>query len=180
MQGLRRPGPPERASFLINAHLSKLAYNSSSAGSSFKRNVHLSCRTLLLLRLGCKRCGHHGSEHRKLTSVDNLIREEVEKAASNKCTHLIPVSEIPHSPVFGPHDPIPIPYESTTHNQVHDTGFKLPCITWGETLHLHTFKYLAWPAASAGRASARCAVCWRFKSCLSLVPRLSQRTWVQG
>ena len=76
------------------------------------------CRTLLLLRLCCKQCGHHGSEHRRLTAVDALVREEVERAAGMSCTHLIPLSEIPHSPVFQPHDPIPIPYESSDHDQV--------------------------------------------------------------
>ena len=87
------------------------------------------CRTLLLLRLGCKLCGHHGSEHRKLTAVDQLVREEVEKAAINSCTHLIPVSEISRSSVFGPYDPIPIPYERSRHDQAWCVCLCLcPCI----------------------------------------------------
>ena len=72
----------------------------------------LVCRTLLLMRLCCSGCGHHASEHRRLTAVDEMVREEVEKVKSVRCSHLIPLNEIPRSPVFKPHDPIPIPYDS--------------------------------------------------------------------
>jgi hypothetical protein len=74
--------------------------------------------TLLLMRLGCKGCGHHGSQHRRLTAVDQMVREEVEKVGAVRCSHLIPLNEIPHSPLFRPHDPIPIPYDSD-HDQVY-------------------------------------------------------------
>ena len=70
------------------------------------------------MRLGCKGCGHHGSEHRRLTGVDQMVREEVERVLAVRCSHLIPLNEIPHSPVFRPHDPIPIPYDSD-HDQVY-------------------------------------------------------------
>lgn len=90
-------------------------------------------RTLLLFRLGCKQCGHPGSEHRKLTAVDTLVQDEVEKAAGTRCTHLIPHSEIPHSPAFRPHDPIPIPYDTSEHDQVH-------VYTLYMYLHVHVLK----------------------------------------
>ena len=64
------------------------------------------------MRLCCSGCGHHASEHRRLTAVDKMVREEVEKVKSVRCSHLIPLNEIPRSPVFKPHDPIPIPYDS--------------------------------------------------------------------
>ena len=67
---------------------------------------------LLLMRLCCKGCGHSGSEHRRLTAVDGMVREEVERAGNVRCSHLIPLNEIPTSPVFRSHDPIPIPYDS--------------------------------------------------------------------
>ena len=53
-----------------------------------------------------------------MTAVDRLIREEVIGASGNRCTHLIPVSEILHSPLFGPHDPIPIPLEDSVNDHV--------------------------------------------------------------
>ena len=60
--------------------------------------------------MGCK---HHAFDHRQLTAVDRLIETEVAAAAGNKCTQLIPVSEIPQSPLFGPHDLIPLPIDDT-------------------------------------------------------------------
>ena len=50
--------------------------------------------------------------------MDQMVREEVERVATVRCSHLIPLNEIPHSPVFRPHDPIPIPYDSDQ-DQVH-------------------------------------------------------------
>lgn len=84
-------------------------------------------RTLLFLKLKCKQCGHHGSEHRKLTVVDNLVKDEVMKAAEVRCCHLVPLTDVPYSPVFKPHDPIPIPYDSSEYDQV--------CIK--KSLHVH-------------------------------------------
>ena len=42
------------------------------------------------------------------------MEREVTAAAGNKCTHLIPVTEIPLSPVFGPHDLIPVPFDDAS------------------------------------------------------------------
>ncbi len=67
-------------------------------------------RTLLILRRGCSDCGHMSSDHRKLTSVDTLIRKEVGAAVSKRCVHQIPVLDVPRSPVFGSHDPIHLPW----------------------------------------------------------------------
>ena len=64
--------------------------------------------------MGCQGCSHHASDHRQLTAVDQLMEREVTAAAGNKCTHLIPVTEIPLSPVFGPHDLIPVPFDDAS------------------------------------------------------------------
>ena len=76
--------------------------------------------TLLQLRTGCEECGHQASLHRKLTSIDRYIQDEVKKAKkATQCRHLILTREIPRSPLFEPYDLIPLPDEDQCTSENH-------------------------------------------------------------
>jgi len=56
-----------------------------------------------------------------LTEVDKFIETEVTAAAKNRCTHFIPLAEVPCSPVFKSYDPIPLPLDDAAPNKVRIT-----------------------------------------------------------
>ena len=73
------------------------------------------------------------SDHRKLTSVDTLIRKEVGAAVSKRCVHQIPVLDVPRSPVFGSHDPIHLPwgdFAQVTLKNMHSSHCVKYIVTW--------------------------------------------------
>lgn len=78
--------------------------------------------TLLQLKAGCQACGHQASLHRKLTSIDCYIGDEVKKAKKEACCHLIPTREIPRSPLFEPYDLIPLPSDDQCTNKDNEEG----------------------------------------------------------
>ena len=96
-----------RGKFLFNAHQSNLHTPTHDL------------RTLLQLRTGCQKCGHQASLHRKLTSIDRYIQDEVKKAKKIACRHLILMREIPRSPLFEPYDLIPLPSDDQCTSENH-------------------------------------------------------------
>ena len=80
------------------------------------------------------------SEHRQLTAVDKLIKKEVTAAARNQCTHQMPIADVPHSPVFKPFDPIPLPLDDAVPDKVkimhdHVTGQKEGAFSFNNLLN---------------------------------------------
>lgn len=88
-----------------------------NAHHSHSFNAAFHNRTLLQLKAGCQACGHQASLHRKLTSIDRYIGDEVKKAKKQTCCHLIPTREIPRSPLFEPYDLIPLPSDDQCTNE---------------------------------------------------------------
>lgn len=78
--------------------------------------------------LGCHSCGHKAADHRQLTASDRFIQSELAAAASyGQCLHKIPASEVPHSPVFSCHDPIPLPIDSDCNEPEQESGVQCAC-----------------------------------------------------
>ena len=102
--------------------------------------------SVLQLRLCCQTCGHLASEHRQLTDVDRYVSGELECASNRHCDYHIPIADVPKSPVFGPYDPIILPWNDTTPEQVPILSQTTPYIVIHPTpVYNYIYLLLPWP-----------------------------------
>lgn len=70
--------------------------------------------SIIQLNIKCSTCGHTQDLHRKRNAKDNLIIGELMSASSNRCSSVIPMSELHQMSMFESYSPIPIPPDDIT------------------------------------------------------------------
>ena len=76
--------------------------------------IFLQYSSIMQLNMKCSTCGHTQDLHRKRNAKDNLILGELMSASSNRCSSVIPMSELHQMSMFGSYSPIPIPPDDIT------------------------------------------------------------------